>query len=201
MAEYDQFLPAITAFVSNRCPRLIMLNAVKSVVRQFCDDSNIWVYDCPEFIIEDQDISKFKLEIPYQSTICKLWSIHGREALHNTHQLYREQPYYHLTSNSELVFEESKLHCLPKKINCVVSLSPTQDSLTCPDFIFQRYHDAIVSAAIVRLQLMPSQEWNNPSMVEPHSQLYQQYLAQAIRDREDGFMMARQVRRVVPYYM
>lgn len=203
MAEFDQFLPAITAFVGNKCPRLIMLNALKSVIRKFCDDSQIWVYDCPEIII-DKDNSEqglYKLQIPFQSTICKLWVIDGREGLSKEYPKYIQKPTYYLNQNSELVIAHKDLNCLPQKINAVVSLSTTQDSLTCPDFIYQKYHDAIISAAIVRLQLMPSQEWADPSMVAIHQSLYEGYLAQAIKDRDDGFMLARRVHHVRPSYI
>jgi hypothetical protein len=200
MAEYDQFLPSLIPYISNLCPRLIMLNTLKSAIRQFCQDSEVWVYDCPTIEITDEQTTQARLEIPYQSMVCKLWTIGGRTALHDPYMSHIELPRYRLNSDNYLIFEQ-ELKRPPIKINPIVSLATTQDSLTCPDFIFQRYHDAIISKAIVILQSMPAQEWTDPNMLQIHEPLYIQHLDKAKRDREDGFMMGRRTPRIKPKYM
>ncbi|WP_336939387.1 hypothetical protein [Acinetobacter modestus] len=200
MAEFDQFLPSLTPFISNSCPRIIMLNALKSAVRLFCEDSEVWVHDCPPIEIIEANTSQVRLDIPYQTMICKMWTIEGRKYFHNVHRAYIQFPHYHLNADNYLIFEEEIKHP-PKTLRPVVSLATTQDSLSCPDFIYQRYHDAIISKCVVILQSMPAQEWSNPSMLAIHEPLYAQHLEKAIKDRNDGFMLGRQTTRIKPTYM
>lgn len=200
MAEYTQFLTQLTLHIGNMCPRVILLSAIKSAVRQFCEDSEVWVYDCPESEIISSKTSQIRLDIPNHSFICKLWTIAGRQAMHDPHRQYIEVPRYHLNGENYLVFEE-EFKRVPQKLNPIISLSTTQDSLSCPDFIYQRYHDAIISKAVVILQSMPAQSWSDPSMLGLHQPLYEQYLTKAIKDRDDGFMLGRQVARIKPSFM
>jgi hypothetical protein len=88
-----------------------------------------------------------------------------------------------------------------KQLAVVVSLTTKQDSLTCPDFLYQNYHDAIVSGAVASLQMMPARAWSEPNMAAVHQQNFDDFVKKAISDRDDGFGLARRPTRVRPHYL
>ena len=195
MAEYADFLPGINIHIGNDCPRLAMLYAVKSVVRKFCDESKIWVHDCPT-IEANQDQLMYLLDVPNNAAICKIWSITGRKNI----EQYYQQPVHHIQFNNQIVFNADLPNYLTQ-LSAVVSLTTMQNSLTCPDFLYQNYHDAIVSGAVASLQMMPARSWSEPNMAAVHQQTFDDAVKKAINDRDDGFGLARRPNRIKPYYI
>jgi hypothetical protein len=195
VAEYDDFLPGINIHIGNEVPRLAMLYAVKSVVRKFCDESKIWVHDCSAIDVIQEQLM-YPLDVPNDSVICKVWSITGRKDIGD----YYQCPAHHIQFNNQLVFDADLPNNL-KQLAVVVSLTTKQDSLTCPDFLYQNYHDAIVSGAVASLQMMPARAWSEPNMAAVHQQNFDDFVKKAISDRDDGFGLARRPTRVRPHYL
>lgn len=195
MAEYADFLPGINVHIGNDVPRVVMIHTVKSAVRKFCDESKVWVHDCFSLDL-DPEQKIYQLDVPYDSMICKVWSITGRKDIGD----YYQQPAHHIQFNNQLVFDAD----LPNhftQLQPVVSLTTTQDSLTCPDFIYQNYHDAIISGAVASLQMMPARSWSEPNMAAVHQQMFDNAVKKAIASRDDGFGLARKPTRVKPHYL
>lgn len=194
MAEYDQFIPGILIHVGTDCPRLVVMNTLKSTVREFCEKSGVWVYEHPDITISDHSQLDYPLDIPSLSYVCKVWSLHGRDKIAG----YYGCPAYHLNANNRLVFDND----LPNGLTLlkpVLSLMPGQDALACPDFIYQNYYDIIVAGAVARMQLMPARAWFNPSLSMVHGQLFEAGVEKAKCDVEDGFGLARRPKRVNPF--
>lgn len=194
MAEFEQFLPNVTIHISS-CPRLVVLNAIKSVVREFLQRSSIWVFDCPVINVVDPTQHMYPLDVPFGTTVSKVWSVKGRDQVAK----YFECPISRIDFPNKLMFEAD----IPTDItslNPVVSLSTTQDSLACPDIVYQVYHDAIVNGSVAYLQSMPGREWSQPNDANTHQRLFEQAIQQAIFDVDDGFGLARRAKRVRPYY-
>lgn len=195
MAEYTAFLPGINVHIGNDVPRVVMLYAVKSAVRKFCDESKIWVHDCYDIEL-DPEQRAYQLAIPGDSMVCKVWSITGRKDIGQ----YYQCPAHHIQLNNQLVFEADLPNNLTQ-LQPVVSLTTIQDALTCPEFIYQTYHDAIVSGAVASLQMMPARSWSEPNLAAVHQQSFDNAVKKAISDRDDGFGLARRPTRVKPHYL
>lgn len=195
MAEYAEFQPAIIAHVGNDCPGLVVMSHLKTVVRDFLDLSQTWVYDCPEIEVVDRTQRMYVLDLPADSMVCKMWSIHGRKCVGE----YFQEPHYYINFNNQLVFE-SDLPTYFKKIEVVASLKTMQDALTCPDFVYQNYHDIIVAGTVARIQLMPATTWFNPQSAEINQAIYKQGVDRAKNDVQDGFGLKRQPKRTRPFY-
>lgn len=196
MAEYDQFIPGILIHVGTDCPRLVVMNVLKSTVREFCERTRAWIIDHAAIPITNHAQLVYPLNIPNLNYVCKIWSIHGRERVAD----YFECPAYHVDFNNKLVFEKELPNDLIT-IKPVISLMPGQDALSCPDFIYQNYYDVIVAGAVARMQVMPARQWSNPQLASLHVQTFDTGVQKARCDVEDGFALARRPKRVRPFSM
>lgn len=61
----------------------------------------------------------------------------------------------------------------PEEIKAVVSLKLSRfNSIGVPQFIFDSYHEHIVSGAIYRLTRVPGKAWSSPALAELHKSLF-----------------------------
>lgn len=202
MAEYAQFIDGVS-FHLYECPRPIILNAIKSSVMQFCNDSRIWIYDCQEFQVTN-DQNRYILNIPNDATICYIHSVYGRdnrkEHAGGNNRSYRRQPYlYHLESPNQLVIDEPQIETTILKP--VVSLKPLQDALDCADILFDSYYETIVSGAVYRLMMQSSASWSNPNLAAMHMQIFQDGISRAVKAINDGIGLTEPNYRTTPSYL
>lgn len=193
MSQYEDFTPSISIHVM-QCPRIVMINAIKTMVRQFLEQSNVWVYEVMPVQV-DSEITQAFLQIPQFSYINKIWSLYGQNGI----QSYRQdKPKHHITQDNQIVIDES----IPSTtLNLIVSLSLNQNALSCPDFIFEKYLDVIVHGSAHYLMMMANQQWTNPDLAQYH---YQQFIAgieKAKSNVEKGFGLAHTTRRVRARYL
>lgn len=193
MSQYEDFTPSLSIHVT-QCPRVVMLNAIKTMVRQFLEQSNVWVYEVMPVQVDPTSKQLF-LPIPQFSYINKVWSLFGQKGITS----YRyDDPKHHITEDNQLVIDENDR---TQTLELIVSLSLTQNALACPDFLYEKYMDSIVHGAAYYLMMMPNQQWSNPDLAQYH---YQQFLAgveQAQSKIERGFGLMHTVRRVRAQYL
>lgn len=207
-ADYADFIPSINIHVA-MCPRVVMINAVKSIVRMFLDETKSWVLEYkPHQICKFHGESKcqcnnerlsFSIHIPDRTHIDKIWSIFGMNGVKE----YRidNTPLHHITSENYLVFDEKLTQSQINSLCAVISLSTNQDSLHCPDFVYQQYLDIIVHGACWYLMNMDAREWTNPNLAMIH---YQQFMSgiESVKEKiTQGFGVGYQKARVKPHYM
>lgn len=196
MAEYDQFIAGVLIHVGTDCPRLVVMNSLKSTVREFCERTGAWVIDHATITIANHTQHVYPLDIPSLNYICKVWSIHGRAKVGD----YYQCPKYHTDFNNKLVFENDLPHHI-QTLKPVLSLMPGQDALSCPDFIYQNYYDSIVAGAVARMQLMPARAWSDPNLAVVHRQMYEDGITKAKADVRDGFGLARRQKLIPQQYL
>lgn len=193
MSQYEDFTPSLSIHVT-QCPRIVMINAIKTMVRQFLEQSNVWIYEVMPVQV-DSEITQAFLQIPQFSYIHKVWSLYGQNGV----QSYRhDKPKHHITQDNQIVIDES----IPSTtLNLIVSLSLNQNALSCPDFIFEKYLDVIVNGSAHYLMMMANQQWTNPDLAQYHYQQFMAGIEKAKSNVEKGFGLAHTVRRVRPQYL
>ena len=218
MAAFDVFIPSINVHVS-MCPRVIMINAIKSIVRQFLDETHAWVIevepdiDCDdhprtrcEVKKKDCESSPFFMElyIPLPMQACfinKVWSLYGMNEIPN----YPKAPRHHFKidpiHHKNLLVIDEKPQCQDKKFNLILSLSTMQNALECPDFVFQMHLDTIVHGCAYYLMSMDKQDWSNPNLAVHHLEIFKKGIEDAKNQVQQGFGISRQTYRVKPRYM
>lgn len=193
MSQYEDFTQSLSIHVS-QCPRVVMINAIKTMVRQFLEQSNVWVYEIMPVQVEP-DTTQLFLPIPQFSYIHKVWSLYGQNGVKS----YRhDKPKHHITQDNQLVIDES---INSTTLNLIVSLSLNQNALSCPDFIFEKYLDSIVHGSAYYLMMMPNQQWSNPDLAQYHYQQFMSGVEKAKSNIESGFGLVQMVRRVRPQYL
>lgn len=199
MAEFAQFVDSVTPHVKT-CPRPIIIDALKTVIMKFCEQSRVWVFDCSE-ITTDEINNKYELDIPTDAAVCYVHSLNGRHQIHpcNANGMRRDPLLYHIQHPNVMVIDRKNL-IADKKYNLVVSLMPRQDSLDCADILYDKYKSPIVAGAVAMLQSQLGTTWENAAMAASQYALFTQGIADAKQDMLDGFELASPDFRIKPQY-
>jgi len=183
MAQYDDWLDGVNTNIASQAgsaanvPRVIVVHAVRSVVRGFLNDTDSWVHK-PQNIVER--LTDRVLMIPRDTYICKVWQLRGESDV-TDRITYSHPNVLHLD-----LLDDSEIRRIPIK-DIEVSLSVTQTSLECPMFIFDRYYDGILSGVLANLQAMPGKAWAEPSMVAYHRSVFESAMMTARQNVSAGF--------------
>lgn len=196
MAQFDDWLDGINTHIASQAgsagnvPRLIVVQAVRSTVKLFLTDTNLWVHR-PRTAMVHAD-SRL-LEIPRDTYICKIWACDRQPGMVDRLR-YSHPNIIHLDglNNSE---RDSK-----SLLSLDVSLSVTQNSLECPMFIYDQYYSTILSGALAGLQAMPGKAWSEPSMVVYHKQLFDQGVIEANKLGRLGINRQKSPNTIKPNY-
>lgn len=185
MARYEDWLDGINLTIASRVdsagnvPRVIVIHAVRSAVRELLSRSKLWVHR-PNSIVRSGDYAyvvmprdTYIVKATYPDNDCQGWLNNHISVSHPNKIVF--------SGLSDDKVEGTDLS------NLEVALSVTQRSLECPMFIFDRYYDGIVSGAVAMLQLMPGKAWSEPNMAAAHAQLFEQVIKQATIDADHGF--------------
>lgn len=197
MAQFDDWMDGVNTYIASQAgsaanvPRVIVVHAVRSAVRKFLTESNIWVHR-PRSTMDR--LSDRLLMIPRDTFICKVWQIRENSCL--TDQMtYGFPNVVHLDKLSERDRVSDDLK------NLEVSLSVTQTSLECPMFVFDRYYDGILSGVLANLQAMPGKAWADPSMVAYHRDIYESAINTAKSDVSSGLNRQKSATTIPANYM
>lgn len=192
MASYEKLADSVSIHISP-CPEAAIMDATRHVIREFCKETKLWVHDCPKGVPELIDqFPVLNLEIPDQTTIIHLWGVKGRIGVYQD-----DSQDYYLTQQNILVFNSPKQY----EVSPLVSLMPSMDSNSYPDFIYEYFSDGIVSGIVAYLQMQPHREWSQPNAAGIHLERYQQTLFNAKQMRDRGLNISKTVDRVRPCYM
>lgn len=181
MAQLDDWLDGINTHIAaqidsaGNVPRLVVVLAVRSAVKEFLEESNVWVYRPKDVLTQ---LSDRIVMIPRDTYICKVWPMECNPCVSNELS-YSHPNIIHLADVRN--YEKQTLEGIE------VSLSITQSSLECPMFVFDRYHNGILSGTLARLQAMPGKAWSDPSMVAYHLGIFETAIKSARSDVENSF--------------
>jgi hypothetical protein len=199
MAEYADFVDGVSIHLS-KCPRPIILNAIKYAVMKFCNDSRVWVIDAGEIDVTPEN-RIYSLDIPSETTVCYVHSLFGRDECSDRIGRGERRAYYryHIDHPNILVVDEKYIHT--RTLNPVVSLKPSQNALSCADIIFDEYSNAITSGAVAHLQMQPLTTWTEPNMAQAHLQIFMQGIEDARQTFNRGFGISEPNYRTRPSYL
>ena len=178
MAAYVDWVDGVLIHVGN-CPRPAVLHAIKQAVIEFCDRSRVWLFE-PVGIELMVDQNRYEIEDqPTESTICHLWDAYTerRDCDVNIHY---ESP------NILVVKPKKNGQFIPYKVAPLLSLKPRQNSLECPDFIYDDYFEVIQNGAVAYLQLQPERPWSQFNMAQFHQLEYERGIDRATQKINEG---------------
>lgn len=199
MVEYDDWLDGVNTSIAGQAgsavnvPRLIVVQVIRSVVREFLSESNIWIHTpiVQPFIDGSRDRL---LNLPRDTYICKVWD--GRCCSYLINNISYSHPnIINLAGLSEGEVKRETLKGLE------VSLSMAQSSLECPRFIYDRYYDGILSGALAALQAMPGKAWTEPNMVAYHRERFEQAIRKAQSDLSKSFNRQKNKNTIPPNFI
>jgi hypothetical protein len=193
MAEFSDWVDVVSIHLA-ACPRVVVIDAVRTVAIDFLERTRAWVYDCPVLTFDSTQAEYF-LDLPSQAVLAHVWSARGRKYIKDQ----STEPEYHIQYPDILILQDpAKVRLLD--FSPVVSLKPKHDALSCPDFLLGDYRQAIASGAVAYLQMQPSQTWSQPNMAAPHQAFFEQAIVHAIQRRDQGFGLVRTANRVRPHF-
>lgn len=198
MAAYSDWVDAVSIHLEN-CPRVAVIGAVKSCVIEFCDKSHAWIFEHPEVTLVDGENRYQLVDMPNDSSICKVWGLRG----HNAYSCdERDNPRYHYEHPDLIVIDdELSVSSTLTTITPLLSLKPRQSALDCPDFIADDYFECILNGAVAYLQMQPTADWSQPNMAAVHQAEYLAGIERARSRLADGFGKAKPRYRVQPQYL
>lgn len=190
MAKYEDLTSRVAIHVSP-CPEQAIMDALRHIVRDFCQQTKLWIYDVPA-IQGEADTVSYEMQIPEQSVAIHIWGIDGRKGN------YQSSSDYYLGFPNQLNFNSK---APSKPIKPLISLMPSSQSNEYPDYIAEYFADCLVSGAVGYLQMQPFREWSQPNAAGAHMQMYEQGISQANRKRDEGLNLSRSAGRVRPQYI
>lgn len=194
MAAYVDWVDGVLIHVGN-APRPAVIHAIKQAAIEFCDRSRAWIYEHPQIELIANELQYQLIEQPTESAISYVWSLRGRNGYCCDE---RDNPRYHYESPDMIVIDNEKPFA--KNIRPLVSLVPRQNSLECPDFIFDRYFEAVQNGAVAYLQMQPEREWSALNMAQFHQGEYERWIDRAKDHISQGFGKAKPRNIVKPHY-
>ena len=190
MAKHEDLSSRVAIHVSP-CPEQAIMDALKHIVRDFCQQTKSWVHDVP-VIQGEVDTLSYAMQIPEQSVAIHIWGIDGRQGR------YQVSTDYYLGFPNQLNFNSK---APSKPIKPLISLMPSSQSDEYPDYIAEYFADCLISGAVGYLQMQPFREWSQPNAAGAHMQMYEQGIARAKRQRDDGLNLSKANGRVRPQYI
>lgn len=190
MALYEDLIPSVAIHLGP-CPDRNIYFVLQDTIRDFCKTTRIWLHDCTPFGVTTESLS-YRLTVPEESIVIHLWGLEGRKGQ------YQENPDYYYTHENELVFDKLKSE---RTVTPLVSLMPSSQSESFPDFLREYFKEYLVSGAVARLQMQPFRDWSEPNMAAAHLQKYEQGVLEAKRMLDDGLNRSKVRNRVKAHYL
>lgn len=197
MAQLDDFVDGISVHLGNNdasnVPQMAIVFAARQALKRFCDESYAYIVNAfdpltdTDRLITDSDLSltrldkRCELNLPENTYIIKVWQLSDSCC-----------DYDNLTDAIHSYPNIINLHASDNKTDdVVVSLSINQSAEECPDFIYHRYYDGLLSGTIAYLQLMPNRQWSEPNMAQVHMAAFDEAIRKAKHDVSSGFLKNR----------
>ena len=197
MVALDEFVDGVSVHLGNNdasnVPRLAVVFAARQALKRFCDESFAYVVNAfdplagTNQVLSPNDFHlsvtdrRCEIAIPDDTHIIKVWQL-SDECCDAQGLLDSIHSYPNIIN---LPADDSKTD------NVVVSLSINQATESCPDFIYQRYYDGLLSGTIAYLQLMPNREWSEPNMAQVHMAAFDETIRKAKSHISNGFLKGR----------
>lgn len=188
MELYD-LTPEVAVIVPH-APEPTVVVELRRATRTFCQDSTAWRRPFQAYAIAG--LSQISIDPVEQAALIEVkWLKHagrfierrGGKALESHAQQGRPQAYYHYAGD-DLV-----LAPVPDKdyvLDGEQILQPLRTSMEIPDWLGDKWGDAIVALTAAWLMAMPDKVWSNAAEAQTQMMRYQGLVSDAKRDAEGG---------------
>ena len=203
MAQLDDFVDGISIHLGNsdasNVPRIAVVFAARQALKKLCDESFAYIVNAFDPLIDidrpltDSDLSltrlnkRCELNLPANTHIIKVWRLTDNRCEHERWLDSAEYGYPNIIN-----LDDKQRHT----DNVVVSLSVAQTTEECPDYLFNKYYDGLLSGTIAYLQMMPNREWAVPNLAQDHYALFERAIQKAKSDVSNGFLKDRPMNEI-----
>lgn len=176
------------------CPEFTAERAIRDACIDFCTRTDIYRAEMQTLVVS-AGITEYELDAPtgtepnhVKAVLRKgkpLTSMVYEDAIMLIEQSDRSYPQYYVQ------YDNANLLIGPKpaereSLKVLYTLKPTQSSSSIPDTVGREWQEALVSGALFRLQMMAGQPWLNPNAANANAQIYERFVAKAIRQSKYG---------------
>ena len=175
----------------------IIVQAIAAAASDFCTRTRVWDEIQDPFGLVD-GVNQYDMEAPLGArvlSIANVWA-NARElvpvtmaklvyVLPNWQTAQSAQPVYFNAARdwSTLTVYPIPMQAQQAPLTFRAQYAPTRVSTTLPDFLVDRFFDALMDGAKARLMLQSNVPWSNPAMAAVHQQAYEAAVAQAHIDQ------------------
>jgi len=200
MVDYEEFLPEVRGEVET-CPEVVALNEIRNTVIDFCQKTTIWrmdldsitvLVDTPDYEVEiDQFIKTAGINWGYlidSNTDEVPLTITSEDTLDNggvrSVQMWRTRT----GTPSKIYLQDPRtvrLVNIPTESYSLylgVWVKPSRASFEVPEFIYEKYLEAIAAGAKARILNMKTRPWYDPSAAALEAEEYKNRRSSALID-------------------
>lgn len=195
MTDLDAFLTIVKQYAPGVADPTAYF-AIRQAAIEFCERTRLWRYEDEVAATGDED-----LFAPAGAVIHEIETIRfdGRPLTAATPQfLDRALPEWRLGVDGAPAYytqtAPDTLRLVPAQagtVNLYLTLKPSQDADTLPDFMAAQYREIIAHGALGRILLIPNQSFTNPDMASMFGTAFQQRLDALFSKGSTGQMRAR----------
>jgi len=170
--ELTSFVNSIRPFLPG-CPDFVMKEELVKSIRQFCEDTFIWIDPAATTISGDNSTTEFTLSLDTENadliTILEITDSDDNSYTKFTFDV----------NTMALVFDTAPPS---DTLTVKAAVKPTSSVTTVSDF-FANWSEAIQDLTRYRLMTVPGKKWSNPQQAEHHYRMYRRARSKIILKR------------------
>lgn len=173
VTTYDDLLPLMLLDL-NGCDEKLMLLALRQAGRDFCKQSESWIYEFPavNVVLGQTD---YEYIAPYMSNIHRIvWVKYDNTEL--------ELEDYTFVEEKTLVLTNTPTSNITDGLEVKVILRPKISSEQLPSWFLERYAEYIMAGAKSYLMMMPSKPFTNANLSDFYKKIYTDGISIAKRE-------------------
>ncbi len=181
--DWEQFLKEVQPDVKG-CPAQITENAIRNAAIEFCNESRVWRDQAADINILQDNAGPYTIDISaINSGQALILATHKVKPVNNNLPLKvypiqlqddrytrtgRAEPQWYYFQTPDTLFVGPGVPQEDVTAEVFVTLKPTRDSTSGPDFLFDDWLEQIAHGAKARLMAMAQRPWANLDMVPYH---------------------------------
>lgn len=196
---YDKFLNEVLPFVPN-VPEFIAVNAVRNAAIEFCNKTRYVQVDADPLTCV-ANVPNYQVDTPADTAfldVLQCWYNNVLlipKSVDELSSIYRSLDWRTLSGNPayitrviqpEIVLVPMPVLTLPNALTLRIALSPTRDSTTIWDRVWEHYAETVGKGARARLLMTPGQPYSNPQMGMALKTEFNREMSEARRKVEKG---------------
>ena len=181
--EWEHYLKEVLPDVKG-CPVTIAENAIRNAAIEFCNESRVWREQAENVQILQDNAGPYTIDVSnINSGGAQILAAHKVKPVNNNLPLHvypiqlqddrytrtgRAEPQWYYFRTPDTLFVGPGVPQEDVEAEVFVTLKPTRQSTTGPDFLCEDWLEEIAHGAKARLMAMAQRPWANPDMVRYH---------------------------------